>query len=133
MSAELLTRNVLLKDKDGNALIPYTEKQDTLVSGTNIKTINNQSLLGSGNIEISGGGGGGSYTAGDGIIIDNNEISVDAETTSEVDVEQMSEVDTETTTELTLNELAATITGYDASATQVLKHINGTLTWVTEV
>lgn len=32
-------------------------KQDTLVSGTNIKTINNQSLLGSGNIDIQGGGG----------------------------------------------------------------------------
>lgn len=31
-------------------------KQDTLTSGTNIKTINNQSLLGSGNITISGGG-----------------------------------------------------------------------------
>ena len=30
-------------------------KQDTLVSGTNIKTINNQSLLGSGNITIGGG------------------------------------------------------------------------------
>ena len=35
-------------------------KQDTLVSGTNIKTINNQSLLGSGNIDIQGGGGSGS-------------------------------------------------------------------------
>lgn len=33
-------------------------KQDTLISGTNIKTINNTSLLGSGNIEIQGGGGG---------------------------------------------------------------------------
>ena len=32
-------------------------KQDTLVSGTNIKTINNNSLLGSGNINIQGGGG----------------------------------------------------------------------------
>ena len=31
-------------------------KQDTLVSGTNIKTINSQSLLGSGNIDIGGGG-----------------------------------------------------------------------------
>ena len=31
-------------------------KQATLVSGTNIKTINNQSLLGSGNITIQGGG-----------------------------------------------------------------------------
>ncbi len=32
-----------------------TGKQDTLVSGTNIKTINNESILGSGNITISGG------------------------------------------------------------------------------
>lgn len=31
--------------------------QSKLVSGTNIKTINNQSILGSGNINISGGGG----------------------------------------------------------------------------
>lgn len=31
-------------------------KQDTLVSGTNIKTINNTSLLGSGNIDIQSGG-----------------------------------------------------------------------------
>ena len=34
-------------------------KQATLVSGSNIKTINNQSILGSGNITISGGSGGG--------------------------------------------------------------------------
>lgn len=33
-------------------------KQDTLISGTNIKTVNNQSLLGSGNITIQGGGDG---------------------------------------------------------------------------
>ena len=33
-------------------------KQDTLISGTNIKTINHQSLLGSGNITIEGGGTG---------------------------------------------------------------------------
>lgn len=32
-------------------------KQDTLTSGTNIKTINGESVLGSGNIEIQGGGG----------------------------------------------------------------------------
>ena len=49
-------------------------KQDTLISGTNIKTINNESLLGSGNIDIQGGGS--SYTAGDGIDITNNVISV---------------------------------------------------------
>ena len=31
--------------------------QEQLVSGTNVKTINNESILGSGNITISGGGG----------------------------------------------------------------------------
>lgn len=35
----------------------FATKQDTLVSGTNIKTINNNSLLGSGNIDIQSGGG----------------------------------------------------------------------------
>ena len=34
-------------------------KQDTLVSGINIKTINNQSILGSGNITLEGGSGSG--------------------------------------------------------------------------
>ena len=34
----------------------WDAKQEALVSGTNIKTINNQSLLGSGNITIGGGG-----------------------------------------------------------------------------
>ena len=33
-------------------------KQNTLVSGTNIKTINGKSILGEGNITIEGGGGG---------------------------------------------------------------------------
>ena len=49
-------------------------KQDTLISGTNIKTINNESILGSGNITIQGGGS--TYTAGDGIDITNDVISV---------------------------------------------------------
>ena len=51
------------------------EKQETLVSGTNIKTVNGNSLLGSGDLVISGGT---SYSAGDGINISNNTISVDA-------------------------------------------------------
>ena len=34
----------------------HDTKQDNLVSGENIKTINNQSILGSGNLEIQGGG-----------------------------------------------------------------------------
>lgn len=41
-----------------NAHQSLTGKQDVLVSGTNIKTINNESLLGSGNITVSSGGGG---------------------------------------------------------------------------
>lgn len=40
--------------------IDLSTKQDTLVSGTNIKTINGSTLLGPGNIVIEGGGGGGS-------------------------------------------------------------------------
>ena len=57
---------------DASALTPYYTSaqtdtaisnatsglQETLVSGTNIKTINNESLLGSGNINIQGGSGG---------------------------------------------------------------------------
>lgn len=57
-------------------------KQDTLISGENIKTINNQSLLGSGNIDIQGGGSGSSYTAGKNIEIVDNTIS----TTNDLDV-----------------------------------------------
>lgn len=37
-------------------------KQETLVSATNIKTVNGESLLGSGDITISGGSGGGITT-----------------------------------------------------------------------
>ena len=48
-------------------------KQDTLISGTSIKTINNESLLGSGNITIQGGGA--TYTAGTGIDITSDVIS----------------------------------------------------------
>lgn len=40
----------LLNDKANKSEL--TGKQDTLISGTNIKTINNQTILGSGNIEI---------------------------------------------------------------------------------
>lgn len=68
-----------------------TAKQDVLVSGTSIKTINGNSLLGSGDITISGGGA--SYTAGTGIIIQNNEISVDGEQASTLDTETVTELD----------------------------------------
>ena len=66
-----------------------TSKQDTLVSGTNIKTVNNQSILGKGNIAITGGSGGGSNPTGtiisfmgliapDGYLIcDGSELNID--------------------------------------------------------
>lgn len=54
------------QEEDGNKIDSLDKematKQDLLVSGTNIKTINSQSLLGEGNIEISGSGGTTDYT-----------------------------------------------------------------------
>jgi hypothetical protein len=44
----------IIDDAMQNIVRTIDTKQDTLVSGTNIKTVNNQSLLGSGNIEIEG-------------------------------------------------------------------------------
>lgn len=40
----------------------YHSYQEQLVSGTNIKTINGESILGEGNLDISGGGGATDYT-----------------------------------------------------------------------
>ena len=48
---------ITLNGTDYNVKDPSA--QETLVSGTNIKTINNQSILGSGNLVIQGGGGSG--------------------------------------------------------------------------
>lgn len=50
-------------------------KQDMLESGTNIKTINGESILGEGNIEIQGGGGGAELPSGNyfsKLIVDNH-------------------------------------------------------------
>lgn len=58
-------------------------KQDTLVSGTNIKTINGVSVLGSGDIVI--GEGGTTVTGGTGIIVSNEgEISIDTSVVAEL-------------------------------------------------
>lgn len=51
------TATTYTKTETDNAITAATStKQDTLVSGTNIKTINSQSILGEGNIDIQGGG-----------------------------------------------------------------------------
>lgn len=67
----------------------WNGKQDELVSGTNIKTINNESILGSGNITISGGS---SYTAGDNIDITNDVISVDIDDEKKVIASALTEL-----------------------------------------
>ena len=58
LNAKADTATTYTKTEVDNAITAATStKQDTLVSGTNIKTINNESILGSGNITIQGGGG----------------------------------------------------------------------------
>ena len=76
---------VQLTDENGVAyLILDLGAQRILESGVNIKTINNQSILGSGNINISGGGGG-SYSGGTGISISaNNEINHSNSVTAQI-------------------------------------------------
>lgn len=53
---------------DAGAANPWDAKQDKLVSGENIKTINGETLLGDGNIEIEGG----LFTPGDNVIRDES-------------------------------------------------------------
>lgn len=65
LNAKADTATTYTKTEVDNAITAATStKQDTLVSGTNIKTINNESILGSGNITIQGGGGGGKAVSG---------------------------------------------------------------------
>ena len=57
LSSKADTATTYTKTETDNAITAATStKQDTLVSGTNIKTINNESILGEGNITIQGGG-----------------------------------------------------------------------------
>lgn len=57
--------------RDGNGKEISTNYQEKLTSGTNIKTVNGNSLLGSGDVAISGGS---SYTAGTGINISSSNV-----------------------------------------------------------
>jgi hypothetical protein len=63
-------------------------KQATLVSGTNIKTINSQSLLGAGNIDISGSGGVTSIDGLDGAItlIEGSNITITDNGSNEITI-----------------------------------------------
>ena len=64
-------------------------KQDTLVSATNIKTINGVSVLGSGDLIVSGGGGGGAVLSVAGktgvVTLDKNDVALgNVDNTSDV-------------------------------------------------
>ena len=71
------TATTYTKTETDNAITAATStKQDTLVSGTNIKTINGETLLGEGNITIQGGSSGGkAIEAGRGISITTGETA----------------------------------------------------------
>lgn len=106
----MTVKNVRLKNQSGDQLIPDV--------GIPSQSGNNGKVLGTNGSNLvwvtqQGGGGGSSYTAGDGIIIENNEISVDGQTTSEID--------TETVSETTLATVATTGAFSDLSGTSGLQ------------
>lgn len=74
-------------------------KQDKLVSGTNVKTINGESILGSGNIEISGGASGAYLPLSGGTLTgtlkfgDGGSISVDSSNNLNVSVSEFLYID----------------------------------------
>lgn len=64
----------------------WDAKQDALVSGTNIKTVNGESLLGSGNIEIQGGGGSGEENVIETVKVNGEALTPDSEKAVDVEV-----------------------------------------------
>lgn len=103
------------------------KKQDTLVSGVNIKTINNESILGEGNITIQGGGGTGgtSYNAGTGITISSDTISVSQSTWDLIDSKYDKTGGTVSGSVIALEEVSAHGSGGTQSSVQsVIDNLN---------
>ena len=61
-AAPVVSRLQVLRNNVKQAFADIAAKQDTLISGTNIKTVGGQSLLGTGDIPVGGGGGSTAYT-----------------------------------------------------------------------
>jgi hypothetical protein len=76
------------------------QKQDRLISGTTIKTINNTSLLGSGNISISGGGTITAVQANGTSVATSGVANIPAATTSRYGVTKLSSSTSSTSTSL---------------------------------
>lgn len=55
--------NSEIDDNFSNINTEVGTKQATLVSGTNVKTLNGESILGSGNLVVESGGGGPAFSA----------------------------------------------------------------------
>lgn len=87
----------------GTVITDISGKQDTLVSGTNIKTINSESILGSGNIDISGGSSTDVQINGTSIVSDNvaNIITNTAYNSSTNKIATMSDINNAITVALT--------------------------------
>ena len=77
LSADLISDGSTNKTVTSTEKTTWSGKQDALVSGTNIKTINNQSLLGSGNITISGGGGSSTWGSITGTLNDQTDLATE--------------------------------------------------------
>lgn len=104
----------------------FKDKQDKLVSGTNIKTVNGTSILGSGDIAISGGGGGtitGVYANGTSIAT-SGVANIPAASTSAYGVTKLSSATNSTSTTL-----AATASAVK-SAYDLANSYKGTVTGV---
>lgn len=61
--------------------VSWNAKQSTLISGSNIKTINGQPLLGAGNITVSGGGGSSTISADSVVETSGSKVMTSAERT----------------------------------------------------
>ena len=108
LSAHTADTSIHVSQSDKNN---WDSKQNQLVSGQNIKTINNESLLGSGNINIQGGGGVTPEQV-EGMIdsaLENyyNESEIDSALSAKQDVSGMTNYATTATTSALSNDLTA--------------------------
>lgn len=102
------------------------QKQDKLISGTTIKTINNTSLLGSGNISISGGSGTITAVQANGTSVATSGVAnIPAATTSKYGVTKLSSSTSSTSTSLAAT-ASAVKAAYDLAYNKQDKLTSGT-------